>query len=214
MAKFSKYQDYVIKDGALIGEFEEMYKEFDDPWEQLTRERFSSEKAIAINWCHLLQATCNRRIRVVELGCGLGAFTSKLASQGFDVLGIDVSRTAIEKARSLQTQGMFEVGDINDFDIYHKFKPDVFILAEITWYVLDKLSNFIKHTKKNFPGAHLVHLLNVYSGREQKYGNEYFSNAEEIIRFFTKHGADVIECGENMSYLAKNRNRTYFLSKL
>ena len=31
MKKHKKYQDYVIKNGKLIGEFEEMYKDFDDP---------------------------------------------------------------------------------------------------------------------------------------------------------------------------------------
>ena len=30
MKKYDKYQDYVIKDGKLVGEFEQMYKDFDD----------------------------------------------------------------------------------------------------------------------------------------------------------------------------------------
>ena len=38
MTKYNKYQDYVIKDGKLIGEFEAMYKDYEDPWEQTTRE--------------------------------------------------------------------------------------------------------------------------------------------------------------------------------
>ena len=29
-----KYQDLVIKDGKFVGEFEKMYQEFDDPWNQ------------------------------------------------------------------------------------------------------------------------------------------------------------------------------------
>lgn len=28
------YHDYVIKDGQFIGEFNEMYRAFDDPWMQ------------------------------------------------------------------------------------------------------------------------------------------------------------------------------------
>ena len=28
------YHDYVIKDGVFLGEFEEMYKGYDDPWNQ------------------------------------------------------------------------------------------------------------------------------------------------------------------------------------
>ena len=30
-----KYQDYVIKDGKFVGEFDEMYKKFSDPWNLL-----------------------------------------------------------------------------------------------------------------------------------------------------------------------------------
>jgi hypothetical protein len=40
MKKHDKYQDYVIKDG----EFEQMYQDFDDPWEQTTRELNALEK--------------------------------------------------------------------------------------------------------------------------------------------------------------------------
>ena len=46
MKKHKRYQDYVIKDGQLVGDFENMYKEVDDPWEQ-TVKGFASEKVIA-----------------------------------------------------------------------------------------------------------------------------------------------------------------------
>lgn len=29
------YQDYVIRNGEFIGQFEEMYRQCDDPWHQL-----------------------------------------------------------------------------------------------------------------------------------------------------------------------------------
>ena len=29
-----KYQDFVIKDGKFVGEFEKMYQQFEDPWDQ------------------------------------------------------------------------------------------------------------------------------------------------------------------------------------
>ena len=31
LTKYSRYQDYVIKNGRLVGEFDEMYRDFDDP---------------------------------------------------------------------------------------------------------------------------------------------------------------------------------------
>jgi len=47
--KYEKYQDYVIKDGKLVGEFEQMYQDFDEPWQQTVREEYSSEKSVGIN---------------------------------------------------------------------------------------------------------------------------------------------------------------------
>ena len=55
MKKYDKYQDYVIKDGKLVGEFEQMYKDFDDPWEQSIRESYASEKAV---WMALETIQC------------------------------------------------------------------------------------------------------------------------------------------------------------
>ena len=41
-SKNTKYQDYVIKDGKLVGQFEEMYQNFEDPWEQSVKEEWAS----------------------------------------------------------------------------------------------------------------------------------------------------------------------------
>ena len=75
MSNYSRYQDYVIKDGQLVGEFEQMYVDFDDPWEQTTRELHSIEKIIGIQ---LLKK--NGHIRPLVYGCGLGMYTQMLCS--------------------------------------------------------------------------------------------------------------------------------------
>ncbi len=90
--KYSRYQDYVIKDGKFVGEFEEMYRDYEDPWEQTTREKWASEKAVVLNLIQKLKAK-----KVIELGCGLGHYTNKISKLGVDILGIDISETAIKK---------------------------------------------------------------------------------------------------------------------
>jgi predicted TPR repeat methyltransferase len=93
-----KYQDYVIKDGLLIGKFDEMYQEFIDPWNQTTREKYASEKAVGLNLLSHLKEKFNVE-RVVELGCGFGEYTSKISDSVTVTTGIDISETAIEKAK-------------------------------------------------------------------------------------------------------------------
>lgn len=162
MSKYQRYQDYVIKDGQLIGEFDQMYKDYDDPWEQTTREKFASEKAIALNWCEKLNSNLPNPLKVIELGCGLGLFTNKLAQNGLKVLGTDVSEVAIQKAKNQYQSCQFKTADILDFHVYDEFKPDIFIMAEITWYVLDKLDSFMNYLRKEFKGSYLIHLLTTY----------------------------------------------------
>ena len=205
MPKYPRYQDYVIKDGKFIGEFDEMYKDFDDPWEQTTREKWASEKAVALNLIRKLNAK-----KVIELGCGLGHYTNKIHNLGVDVLGVDISKTAIEKARANYPNCKFVVGDILDFSIYKEYRPDVIVMAEITWYILDKLDKFIDFFKFNLPNTYLIHLLTTYPDGVQQYGKDKFTNLHQIMSYFRM---EYLEWGE-ISYPEMNGcKRTYFLGK-
>jgi hypothetical protein len=50
------YQDFVIKDGQLVGDFDGLYREFDDPWHQSREDHVSdTRRAIAIDYCSRLR---------------------------------------------------------------------------------------------------------------------------------------------------------------
>jgi len=109
----------------------------------------------------------------MELGCGLGHFTSRIATAAFTVLGVDVSPTAIEKAR-LQYSSTCEfcVRDILDYDIYRKFRPELLVMSEITWYILDKLDAFLDFARTELYNVYLLPLLVTYPPGVQKYGTK------------------------------------------
>lgn len=211
MTKHPRYQDYVIKDGKFIGEFEQMYQDFDDPWEQKSKENFASEKAVAINWCQKLSSEQQRPLKVIELGCGFGIFTNNLKKAGCNVLGMDISNTAVEKAKLTYPDCHFLTGDILDFQIYEKFKPDVFILAELTWYVLKQLPEFLNYIKDNHKNAYLIHLLTVYPEGTQKYGKEYFTDLPGILNYWN---LNFIESGETTHWNSGGCKRTFFLARI
>jgi SAM-dependent methyltransferase len=206
--KYQRYQDYVIRDGRLVGEFEEMYRDHADPWHQSTRESFSTEKMAAINLLHRLKAR-----RVIEVGCGLGYFSRKLADSGVQVLGLDVAATAIAKASALHGGGhcQFRQADILDAAPYAEFQPEAVIMAEVTWYVLDKLPAYLALLRRVLPGRHLIHLLNTYPSGEQKYGVQWFSNLAEIKHYF---GMDYLEWGEIYDAEKQGSVRTYFCARI
>lgn len=185
--KHPRYQDYVIKDGVFIGEFDEMYKDFEDPWYQ-SKESLATDKSAVIHLMHKYGIK-----KAIEIGCGHGHFTNNIRKSGISVIGIDISPTAINKARIMYPSCQFIVADILDREVYRSFRPDAIILSEVTWYVLDKIDEFIVFIKKEFPSIYLIHLLVTYKPEVQKYGTDKFTNLSEIMKYF---GMKYIEWGE------------------
>src|SRR5579871_5806045 len=54
--------------------------------------------------------------RILDLGCGDGALTAKLASLGCDVIGVDASAQQIGAARKLGLDARVMSGEALDFD--------------------------------------------------------------------------------------------------
>jgi SAM-dependent methyltransferase len=180
--KYTRYQDYVIRDGRFVGEFEQMYRDFPDPWSESRLEKFASDKAAAINLLGRLKELHGAR-RVVEIGCGFGHFSQRIAQTGLQVLGVDVSETAVATARARVGGVSFQTASIGDHAVLREFQPDVIVLAEVTWYVLDSLREFMAFLRTELPNAFLLHLLTTYPAGVQKYGADFFTDLEGIKGF-------------------------------
>jgi 2-polyprenyl-3-methyl-5-hydroxy-6-metoxy-1,4-benzoquinol methylase len=160
------YQDYVISNGKFIGDFEGMYSNCDDPWHQSSQDHiYDSRRQIAINYCNRLRSKHNMS-RFVELGCGFGHLTERLRNNSFEVIGTEVTKTAIQKASVLYPKAQFKQMNFNDFDNLFALNPNIIIMAEITWYVLDDLDKFLERLKKYAKQANepvfLIHLWATY----------------------------------------------------
>ena len=191
-----KYQDYVIKDGKFVGEFEKMYKEFDDPWNQ-TSEGYVENSISRQVVCNYLK---NFNIKsIVEFGCGLGKTTKFISDNtGVDILGVDISETSIKKSKSKYPELKFEVNDISNITEYNNY--DCLFFSEITWYILEnnKIDKIFDLMKKKLEGKYFIHNLVFYKG-QQMYGLDYFSNLEQFIEFcpFKLVGKNYTDFGDN-----------------
>jgi SAM-dependent methyltransferase len=78
------------------------------PWDEIFRRNgrvFDSPAPVMHHVAEVLQE--HRCRRVVDLGCGSGRHTVFLAQRGFDVIGVDNSRTALDLSRQwLQDEGL------------------------------------------------------------------------------------------------------------
>jgi trans-aconitate 2-methyltransferase len=70
--------------------------------------------------------------RILDLGCGTGHLTNKIAEAGAEVVGIDNSQAMIEQARKNFPRLRFEIADGTDFRFDEPFDA-VFSNAAIHW---------------------------------------------------------------------------------
>ena len=175
-----KYQDLVIKDGKFVGEFEKMYQEFDDPWNQ-TKEGYvenSVSRQIVCNYINQYQINS-----MVEFGCGLGKTTNFISNKtNINILGVDISETSIIKSKKRYPELKFEVNDIENIDEYKDY--ECYFFSEITWYILEdnKIDKIFEIMKNKLNGKYFIHNLVFYKG-QQRYGLDYFSSLDQFIEF-------------------------------
>ena len=71
---------------------------------------------------------------------------------GFAAVGMDIAHSAIHRARDEHPETVFIQGDIEDFERIELFDPEIYLMMEITWYVLEHLDKFIDRLKmKHLP---------------------------------------------------------------
>ncbi|VGO23120.1 class I SAM-dependent methyltransferase [Pontiella sulfatireligans] len=86
--------------------FEERYRSGDTPWDH---------GMVDFNLVEVVSRRPVQPCRTLDIGCGTGNNAVWLAQQGFDVIGFDLSATAVERAREkaavAQAECCFVVGD-------------------------------------------------------------------------------------------------------
>ncbi len=170
----NNYHDYVIKEGKFIGKFDEMYANCDDPWTQSEQPNQLARHA-AIQF---INEYTNGPI--LECGCGLGYYADWIHRVTGNVpVSVDVSETAIEKAKSIFPHLNFKVANIADgLEAYREL--DGLILSEIMWYILDDFDKIMEDIARHFSGKYLFVNQVFYKGTQQ-YGTDYFTNLNELI---------------------------------
>jgi len=112
--------------------FEDLWRQ-GDPWEFETsdfeRDKYARQFAILEG---------RRYARVLEIGCGNGCFTRRLAGIADHVLALDISPTAIAQAR--QAAGRFgaidfRVANIMDYDPNAEGPWDLVVMSETVCYL-------------------------------------------------------------------------------
>lgn len=117
------------RDRAPVEHFERLARESDDPWNYATS-AYEQRK-----YRHTLEYLPERIGRTLELGCSVGVFTEMLAPRTSELVAVDFSPTALERARE-------RVGEDGGVELLCRRLPeempegpfDTIVCAEILYY--------------------------------------------------------------------------------
>jgi len=190
------YRDYVIKDGKFIGAFEEMYQNVEDPWNHGDATATQYDLALLLLQRH---AVCQDGGRVLDIGCGKGAFTSRVREilPICSITGVDISSTAIQHANKKHGSKNIE---FHTLDIQKDFRTiktryDLIIISQMAWYILPRLGEIIQYLTDYVLERKGYLLINqaFYKPQEQTYGKEMISTVEDLLEYVGIPPVEILE---------------------
>jgi ubiquinone/menaquinone biosynthesis C-methylase UbiE len=99
--------------------------------------------------------------KILDVGCGTGHHVSSIGAKGLDILGIDISPSMIQKAKTNFPDYNFKVGDALDGNIFQQDSFTHILCMYFTiYYFKDKTQFFNNCFRWLMPGGYLfVHLV-------------------------------------------------------
>jgi SAM-dependent methyltransferase len=176
-------QQFVFKNGQHVGDYEGLYQSCDDPWNHTEgNHHLHIDRRI----CHnLIDQYIDHSALILEYGCGLGHNVNYLHSLGLNVSGLDISQTAINRARESFPHLDFHAADCLDSDILFKLEPQVLYLSHVLWYILDKIESFsdvVSSYSRTVSPLFLLNSVQLYDQTVDYFGKELIRDTGDIVR--------------------------------
>ena len=185
------HHDYIYDTDKhkFIREFDNMYKVFADPHGQIISSQNYGHKIYLDHINGIVLPNFSNKVKWLDVGCGLGLFTNKifqLKKEKINIIGIDISHTAIKKARKATIVGgaEFYVGDLLSDDLKNIFGQfDVLSCFETLYYfkkneITHVVNNLLKCVRKK---GYII--LSYHLPEKMNYG-QYICSINDIKKYF------------------------------
>ncbi len=179
----AKSGEYVFKETPeglkFIGDFDGLYLHVADPWGQIANNIYQGRRLLLLNT--LLEIN---PLNVLDVGSGLGHATQLIKILvTYDVLGIDISKVAVERASKLFPDVDFRVMDIRKK--FPKETYDAIVLNNILWYILHDFEKIVLKAAEHLTfGGHLI--IPQAFIENQKYGCEIIHGYDGLMQFINQ----------------------------
>ena len=189
--------NYIFKPSGdkleFVGDFESLYKNEDDPWNQSGK-----DGEISYYYAHsrkrlVSQLKVLNPESLLEAGCGLG-YTTEIIQKSLPeckVIGMDISKRAIIKATELFPNLEFMSDDISDTTFYSDIKYDVVILNQLLWYILESLSDTFENCFSMLKPNGRVVISQAFLQEPQKYGKDICDGFDGLLSYLNDHGFNI-----------------------
>ena len=182
--------NYIFKkndNGKLLfkGDFEGYYQNNSDPWDQNSIDSdisgyYKSSRKKLLN---VLKGVKSNR-NILEVGCGLGMVSSLIDTEleNSIISGVDISRTAVIKAKIKYPNISFYEGDIGNRKFKSDKQYDVIILNEMLWYILNNIDQAISNVSKALVNNGYL-IISMAFLENQQYGKDIIDGYSGLLDF-------------------------------
>lgn len=156
---------YLIKKKLFIRNFEELYKNIEDPWNQ-DRNFFEEESVLfSLNIINkICKNSSKKSLSLLDIGAGRGSLKSNL-NKKIKYKGIDVHKKKYKNV---------EYGDITVFNSKLINKFDIIVCFKTIYYLGDKIDRVIKHIKQYMKNN--SYLFISYNLKKNSFSNKYITD--------------------------------------
>jgi SAM-dependent methyltransferase len=155
----NKKEGFEQRDAFLIKNGTDIYDKFySDIYDYLVFNNLKDDYEVG----YIINSTSpSSQSKILDIGCGTGHHVSYLGAKGLDVLGIDISPSMIDKAKSNFPDYKFNVGDaLNNHLFESNSFTHILCMYFTIYYFKDKTLFFNNCFKWLMPGGYLiVHLV-------------------------------------------------------
>mgnify|MGYP001384618697 FL=1 len=189
---------YIIKNKSYIRDFEKLYKNIKDPWNQNIN--FLNEETVIFTKETIKRiAKKRKKITLLDVGAGQGSL-KKILGSNINYTGTDIHKKKLKNVK---------FDNINIFNPNFKNRFDIIVCLKTIYYLADNIdiviSNFKDYLKKN------GFIFISYNLKKNSYSNKFLTDLKLRLKLKKKFKEIyTIEINRNL-YMTKNKEKNTLL---